>query len=649
MRTWRSFASALVLATAIVTLPVRARLEGQDWAQRPVDGDRRRAQDTALASSKELPSMHLLMRPLFTSTSGRPEPTAIHVTMNLTSPSKRFTPDQPLLTLPLKIVTVPTARYDDDANPIVATNAQGDALRLSYKDEDPEVGPRLWYLDKGQPDPDTGVVLKFTAPYRVTNKTTRAGPRVELRRDVSGGGLVGQGIGFLPVPPPVRGHGDAQFSSRGMEGGQGWDEVWNVTLKWDLSESPPGTHGAWSLGDEQEVTASGTLDELISQGIFAVGYLRRYPDWSVDLSSTSPSTSNVYATYWLEPSPYNMTQLARQTKKMYGRIANYFNSTDPFRVFIRRIEDTWGGTGAKLSFLLEYSEHSAEYSSALGMADLLAHEAVHEFALLDLDASDPEYQEDENTWYIEGGASWVGDLVGLNGADEASRAGMVQSLNNNAQAYYTAPLWTLEMDFGEVLRRYWDEYDIVRVSYYRGFVFLALLDGLIWRATEGKMSMDDVIVDLYKIRREGRCTLGDLKNMVAGLIGWEAMEEAYTTFFRGELIVPPENGLERYGLKLVKQPWHRFELGIDSVSLREFRVRGLMKGTNADKAGVQDGDVIVRGHMVWTVQDDLHGKMRLTVLRDGHELDLEWWPRSDEVVEAYGWVDLRAPKSPDEL
>lgn len=649
MPTSRGFIPVVVLFTAIFTSPVQARLNEQDLNRRPGHSYNVHTRNTAVVSPEELPSMHLLMKPLFTSTSSRPEPTAIHVTMNLTAPTKRFTPDQPLLTLPLKIVNVPTARYDEGSNPIVAHNAQGNPLRLSYRDVDPEVGPRMWYLDEGQPDSDTGVVLRFTAPYRITSKETQPGPRVELRRDVSGGGLVGQGTGFLPVPPPARGNGDEGNTFWGTEGGEGWNEAWNVNLEWDLSESPDGTHGAWSLGDEQTVTVSGTLDKLITNSIFAVGYLQRYPDWSVALPS-SPSESNVYATYWLEPSPYNVTQLAQQTKEIYGRIATYFTSADPFRVFFRRIEETDGGSGATFSFLLEYSAHSAEYVSAIGMADLLAHEAVHEFALLDPLGSNPEFQDDEGVWYVEGGASWVGDLVGLNGADKVSRMGMVESLNNNAQAYYTSPVWTLEMDYGEVLRRYWDDYNIVRVSYYRGFMFFALLDGLVCRATDRKKSMDDVIVELYKLRRDGKpCTLHEVKDRVAELIGRKALDEAYTAFFRGELIVPPEESLERHGLKLVRQPWHRFELGIDTVSLRQLKVIGLVKGTNADKAGVRDGDVIVKGRMVWSVQDDLHGKMRLTVLRDGHELDFEWWPRTDEVVEAYGWVDIRGEQAPDEL
>lgn len=651
---WSVLTSAMVMVALVFSRPVHALLKDNAQLQHIMGALDHGHRNAAPKASDILPLMHLLMKPLYTETSSRPEPSAIHVTMNLTSSSRRFTIGRPLLTLPLEVSRVPTARYDKDSNPITAYDTQGHLLRLSYKDVDPKTGPRLWYLDEEGTGTDSEIIVTFTAPYRVTDETTPAGARIELRRDVSGGGLVGQGIGFLPLPPPDVDDDDDNSSTLATEGDEGWREPWNVTLEWDLGDSPSGIHGAWSLGDGQVVNAIGSLDRLIYHGIFAVGYLQRYPDWTSDVSK-DPDSDNIYAVYWLDPSPYNMTLLAQQTQAMYARIATYFaNSPDPFRVFLRRVEAGSGGTGATFSFLLEYSNHSAEYSSPLSMADLLAHETVHEFALLDLDPPSTNrktaYQEDEGAWYVEGVASWVGDLVGLNGADSESRKGMIASLNNNAQAYYTAPQWTLNMSYGEVLERYWDDVQITRISYYRGFMFLAELDELIWKATNGKNSTDDMIVELYKLRRDGKpCTLDDLKDTVAKLIGREAMDEAYAAFFRGDLIVPSEDCLARHGLRLVKKNWHRFELGFDSRSLRQFEVADLVPGSNAQKAGVQEGDVIVQGYMVWTVQDNLDGKMKLTVLRDGQKLDIEWWPRSEEVVEAYGWIDIESEAVADEL
>lgn len=606
------------------------------------------------ASSGASPSMHLLMKPLFNDPTeglnGRPEPIAINITMTLRVPRERFSPDTPLLSLDLMIAKTPSARYDDD-NPLLASLDDGDFLRLEYRDEDPVEGPRLWYLDRNELEgklatKETSVItVKFTAPYRRTDEKTLPGPRVDLRRDVTGGGLVGQGEGFIPVPPPPTHKGGNDED----EGGEEQKEVWQVAVEWDLADAPEGIHGAWSLGHDVVSSATGTMEWTVTHAIFAVGYLQRFPAWDAD-TIASRAGESVFAMYWLDPSPYDMADLAQSTREIYARIAAYFDgSTDPFRVFFRQIEANSGGTGATLSFLLEYSLLSVDQTSEHTLADLLAHETVHEFALLDEAPSGqdpPEWQEDEASWYVEGVASYVGALAGLN--DPARRDWLVKSMNNYAQSYYTSPV--VGMPFGEVLSDYWGNVDITRVSYYRGVVYLAELDGMIWKASHGKKSMDDVIVDLYRLRKEGKpCGLATLKEKVAGLIGQERLDRSYDAMFKGDLIIPSEDCLERYGLKLVKMGWNKFELGFDTQSMREFKVRGLVSGSAADKAGVKNGDEIVRGFMVWGVEDELDVPMRMTVLRDGKEKEFEWWARSDEVVEAYGWVDIEESGSPDEL
>lgn len=46
--------------------------------------------------------------------------------------------------------------------------------------------------------------------------------------------------------------------------------------------------------------------------------------------------------------------------------------------------------------------------------------------------------------------------------------------------------------------------------------------------------------------------------------------------------------------------------------------------------------------MVWVVHGKLYGMIKLTMLRQGPEVELEWLTKSDEVNEAYGWWTTRA-------
>lgn len=56
---------------------------------------------------------------------------------------------------------------------------------------------------------------------------------------------------------------------------------------------------------------------------------------------------------------------------------------DPFRVFWRKSEGGYGGAGGYYSFLLEYSEHVEEGLSAEGLENLISHESIHAYALMD--------------------------------------------------------------------------------------------------------------------------------------------------------------------------------------------------------------------------------------------------------------------------
>ena len=531
--------------------------------------------------------------------------------MRLKPPRSRVGAGIPILTLPLKMGPTPSARYDGNA--LRAYDSKGE-LSLPYTDEDPEFGPRTWFADR---DPVGGeIFVEFFAPARKTDRNTALGPRVDLRRD-PGGGLVGQGIGFIPSPPPPD---DTEKGGPG-EGTSGSIDPWEITVEWDLVKTPEGTKGAWSYGDSISTTVVDSPERAIGHGVFAVGALQRYPSWDVDLSA---APERVYAVYWLDPAPWDMISLSKQTSEIYQRIATYFNSPDPFRVFFRQIEYGDGGTGATYSFVLEYSAPTAPQMTPHEMVDLLAHETVHEYALM-------EPETEEEAWYVEGVASYVGALAGL------PRQDMIKSLNNYAQAYYTSP--TVGLDYRYVLDHYWDNLHITRVPYFRGLMYLAQVNGWIIEATGGEHSLDDIIKGLYQLRLEGKpCGTKDFNKMFSKYIGEKKTKEAFDAMLRGDLIIPGQGCFADYRLKLVRHDLEKFELGFDPNSMRTSKVKGLVKVSNAEKVGVREDDEIVIGYQVWSVADALENKMQLTVKRPWGEQTMEWWPRGEK-VEAYMWVE----------
>ncbi|KAH8594940.1 hypothetical protein B0O99DRAFT_623992 [Bisporella sp. PMI_857] len=528
---------------------------------------------------------------------------AISVTLQLggLQPKAR----NPLLTLLLNNGPTPTLQYDDDA--LSATDDAG-KLPLSYSDTEEADARRTWSAFR---DPVGEIVVRFVAEPRKTDVNTPVGPRIDLRTDQ--GGVFGGGQGFLPYPPS--------------------DEPWDVQIDWIIPDSAPaGTRVACSLGDGLKNVVTGRPKDVIAGSAFAAGPLQRWPPWSSErVQSLAKQTRQEFAIYWIGDLPYDISRTAPLTKSLFKSIASFFgDAVNPFRVFIRRVWAGHGGTGAYQAFLMEYSPGTEEEQSEDGLADFLAHEIVHEYPLLT-----PELADDG--WYNEGGANYYACIAPFEGG-AVDKSYLVKHLNNNAQAYYTSS--TIDMEWKYVVDHFWDTFELTKTPYNRGFIYLAQLQGLISRATNGKLGIDSIVLELY--RRQISHQANNSKvfySLLASIIGKDETEKRRKAMENGSLIVPPHDCLEKYGLKLVRQDVEKFEPGFDSNSLRKKIITGLVKGSRAEQAGLKEGDKVVTSWMLWTAGDALENMMQVTVLRNGQEVKIKYWPRSFEKVETWKWVE----------
>ncbi|KAM0263356.1 hypothetical protein ACHAQJ_001212 [Trichoderma viride] len=577
-------------------------------------------------SLKRRPTAALTLSPTYASESpqhGRPAvPTGIHVTMQLSAQNGRFCAGSALLTHVLNSGSTPAAQYD--SQDLCVTDKSCNRLSLRQDDSN---NWRTWYLTD---DPADGhVTISFFAPARSTDKNTIPAPRIDLRRDANGG-LVGQGKGFIPVVPD-----ESRLSKETNNITK--PEEWEVSVEWNLEDAPSGTRGACSFGDDAVSRAKGPFANILST-IFAVGLLQRHPPWgsSTHISIPGlPSAHSDFAVYWIGKTVYDMETLPSTVAGIYQSTASFFSSANPFRVFIRQVENGQGGTGASNSFLLEYSLSAKSDTTSESTAELLAHETIHEYALLDADETGDT--EPEVSWYIEGIAEYYGAIVPYRGG-VSNRQQLMRTLNGFAQSYYTNPV--RGVDYGYVLSHYWDTVYITRVSYALGFMYMAAENARIREATGGVKCFDDVAMGLYHRRVAGKSnTLDDYHTMVAELVGKDEEKKNYTSMYRGDIIIPPADCFADLGLKMVRQDAEKFELGFDSESLRVNVIRDVVKGSRAQKAGVLEGDKVVAAGMAWVAANKLDNLMQITVLRDGKEKLIRWWPRSDEKVECWVWVE----------
>ncbi|KAH8882197.1 hypothetical protein GQ53DRAFT_831772 [Thozetella sp. PMI_491] len=546
------------------------------------------------ATAQQLPWLRVTLAPQFNSTTQAV--IALYGTLELNDTKSRA--GRPLVTLDLNHGLTPTLRYDDDA--LTASDDTG-ALALTYTDTNDTDAKRTWVSAR---DPVGVVVFRFLAVPRQTNASTASGPRIDLRDDQ--GGVIGMATGFIPYPPA--------------------EEDWEVHLRWQIpTTAPVGSRFVSSLGDELESSAVGHPSTVLEKSYVAAGPLQRFPE----LGTNSTADGREIALYWIGKLPYDADWVANTIKGHFLAVSKFFSDLDsPFRTFMRRVWTGYGGAGGYQSFIMEYSNGTEEEQSPEALGNLLAHETIHSYALMF-----PTRQYD--MWYREGVAVYYAVVAPyLGGA--VDRQYLIRWLNNNAQSYYTSS--TTNMTWQSVVDHYWTSLDIVKTPYGRGFIYLAAVQGLVARATNGTKGLDDIVLELYQMYLARQTTQSEqFLEVLARLVGQQQAEESYSNLTNGTLIVPAADGLAKFGLRMVRRDAERLEIGFTQNSSK---VASLVPGSRAEQAGLREGDVIVRAWGVWGAGDSLDNLYQVVVLRDGQELPIKYWPRSHDKVENWVWEEI---------
>jgi hypothetical protein len=293
-----------------------------------------------------------------------------------------YTKDALLVQIPLMAWNVPGNRYDGSAlqardqlgclslyvKDSYSSVSEGDE-RTTLSTKEPDI--RSWYTSRATLGP---IIFAFTALPRIVNNSTVPCARIDLRTD--GGGLIGSGINFLPLPTKS-------------------ETLFDLNLHWNLTAALKGTTAAWSFGDGLSASLIATSDYLANT-VYAVGPLRRY----LDRISMDDGTTKIYGFYWFgEPSLFNAHLLAVTLRDLFAQMAPFFEDEDnSYRIFLRYHPfQGYGGTGQYRSFVMEYDSHIQVSEDS--NFQLLAHEMVHNWPLLE-GWDNPT--EDKGGWYTEG-------------------------------------------------------------------------------------------------------------------------------------------------------------------------------------------------------------------------------------------------------
>lgn len=439
-----------------------------------------------------------------------------------------------------------------------------------------------------------------TVAYRVTIDPAQpelAKPQYELR--AAEGGLSGAGNAFLVLPAD--------------------DLRRDVSLHWNLSRIASDARAVSSLGAGDARSSHPLSPMEVAGTYYMAGNIGSYAKgtffgaWQGQFAFDGPELMD-----W-----------ASRLQKFYGEFFDQRPAS--FGVFGRTNRVNPGsGIGLTDSFAFTFNERT----KIEDLESLLAHEMVHAW-INSLSNSMDAPGGLGLSWFGEGLAVHYQRLLPYR-AGLISKQAFLDDLNSTAARYYTNALIATHND--QIADGFWRDTRIRVLPYDRGSLYFAKVDAEIRSRSGGKRSLDDIVRRMLAERRNGHAMdLALWKRLLGDELGAAGLSE-FDAMLAGETILPPSGAFGPDFHRVIK-PLRRFDLGFDPLILvsPERVVSGLKPGSNAEAAGLRNGDRILNRFPQDALQGDQEATLTLEVERDGRQFSITYLPRG-ETVDAYQWT-----------
>jgi len=367
---------------------------------------------------------------------------------------------QRLAQLPLSIAGAPSIELDGEA--LAASDDAGPLRLVSSVEHDGDgESVRVWTVQRASAGP---VEVSYLA-RPIVDEPRPGTPPLELRRE--GSGLSGALKSFLVLPPEPA---DCAFE-----------------LRWEQSTGPRGVEN-WmavsSLGEGfgSEGELAGTGLELLGDTYVMCGDLAEHHHRDGQMS-----------TWWLTPPGFDVQAFTARLGETYGGMSHAFDApAHPYRVFLRAHPHRGANASAHpASFVMAMKPvHPLEESK---LYETIAHELVHEW--LHLDGPDHEVM-----WFAEGAADYYSLVLPLREGilDEDA---FLRAINLESRTGYANPRRHLTLH--EASRLFFSDFLAHWLPYVRGMFYLADLDARLRVASSGERSVDDIVRQVVRRRRDG--------------------------------------------------------------------------------------------------------------------------------------------------
>jgi len=391
------------------------------------------------------------------------------------------------------------------------------------------------------------------------------------------------------------------------------EQAYRLKLDWKLANQGAGALGVSTLGVGDRVAPKAAPSSQW-ESVFVMG-------GQVGHEPARPAPDGFFAAWQGQPA-FDARGLMRWTHALYGYYLDFFKTPSAtYNVFLRTNPiNPGGGVEIGNSFVGTYDQHTDVDRFKV----TLAHEMVHTFV------DSLEGGGLANSWFNEGIAVYYARLLALR-AGKISQADYLDDLNSTAARYYTDIMNTTPN--ADIPARFWADTRVRVLPYDRGALYFAQLNDEIVRASKGKRSLDDLLLGFQEERRAGQpASQAAWVDAVVREIGekgkaqFEAMMAGRPIALRSEAFGPC--------LRSTPVALRRYELGFTPDVLIEKRrvVRGLVAGSAAEKAGIRNGDEIVKPVPQDGIQGDQKALLKLQIAREGKVMDVSYLPRGESVA-----------------
>lgn len=419
--------------------------------------------------------------------------------------------------------------------------------------------------------------------------------------------------GTTPIRPRIDGKG---FSAIGMTliATPALKTPYRLVIDWDLSAMGKGATAVSSFGEGDVEAPAGPVARL-DRATFMAGKLLREPK----------KTEGRFSAVWTGDPGFDLAPSMQWTEKLHSYMVDFFRTPNDPRYYVLLRLNGAGNPGGGVAFPNSFFATWGPGVTGDSMKGILGHEMVHTFTATDL-----------GKWFDEGTAVYYQVRLPWR-AGMASTEQYLRDINLTAARYYTSAEINSSED--RIIPNFFSNPWLINLGYDRGALYFAILDGQIRRASGGTRSIDDLIRQMVVKQRAGEDIV---ETTWTDLIGKEIGEQAlviHRSMMSGGIIVP-ESGDFGPCFRRVPAQIRRYEQGFAPKTVDGQRlVDGVVTGSEAEKAGLRNGQVILQMPVITTegVKRDPERTLTVEVLRDGKATSITYLPRSLAKYAGYQW------------